>query len=219
MNFSNDTTNNVIAAKTYFGKAVFCIDNVATSVFEDDMKSFVEAMNVRVLSCFLVQPRRPQWQRRRGIIPSDRHTFRLCIPRDDCEKLLNAEFWPEHISVSHWVFKKKQQPSHLSEQDIEGGTEDEREDTAPGRSTNKQRGQLTSDVASSNVIAAAAAAGASSVDSLSQLTVPTSTGAHRTLADVATANISQTDDANYADATGNDMDQTIDWSYGGDESK
>jgi len=74
------------------------------------MTKFVEEMGVRVVSCYKVNPRRPQWQRRRGIKVEDRHTFRLCVPRDDCKKLLHAENWPEYMSVSRWVFPKNPRP-------------------------------------------------------------------------------------------------------------
>jgi len=41
-------------------------------------------------------------------------TFRLCIPRDDCNKLLNAGMWPEHISISRWIFNKNPRPYVLT---------------------------------------------------------------------------------------------------------
>jgi len=103
----NDT---VAAAKPYISKAVFCVDNVATHVEADDIVQLVTNMGVRVITCFKVDPRRPEWQRKRGITPKDRRTFRLCISRDDCDKLLNAGMWPEHISISRWIFNKTPRP-------------------------------------------------------------------------------------------------------------
>ena len=47
------------AAKTYVKKAVFCIDNLNTSVTADDIRKFVTGhMSVSVFSCFKVKPRR-----------------------------------------------------------------------------------------------------------------------------------------------------------------
>lgn len=96
----------IAAAKPYLSKAVFCIDNVAAGVVVDDMFEFVTSIGVQVLTCYKVPPRRPLWQRRRGIFPTDRSTFRLCIQRKDVEKLLNADMWPENISISQWIFSK-----------------------------------------------------------------------------------------------------------------
>jgi len=116
-------TARVAAAKPYLGKSVFCIDNVGTNVYADEMTKFVEAMGVRVVSCYKVNPRRPQWQRRRGIKVEDRHTFRLCVPRDDCSKLLHAENWPEYMSVARWIFPKNPRPYVPSSEDQPAGTD------------------------------------------------------------------------------------------------
>jgi hypothetical protein len=99
------------AAKPYVNKAVFCVDNVATNVDHKSLALFIESLGVRVITCCRVQPRRPQWQRRRNIHPDDRNTFRLCIPRTDCDKLLNADAWPEHILISRWIFSKNPRPN------------------------------------------------------------------------------------------------------------
>ena len=97
------------AAKPYISKAVYCVDNVATTLSGDDLTRYVIAMGVSVISCHKVRPRRSAWQRQAGITPTDRNTFRLCVAREDVDKLLKAENWPEHISVSSWTFIKPQQ--------------------------------------------------------------------------------------------------------------
>jgi len=100
------------AAEPYLSKAVFfCVDNVATNVDQSSLALFIESLGVRVITCCRVKPRRPQWQRRRNIIPDDRNTFRLCIPRIDCDNLLNADAWPEHIIISRWIFSKNPRPN------------------------------------------------------------------------------------------------------------
>ena len=98
----------VSAARPYLGKSVFCVDNVSTKVDEDNLTKFVKSLNVNVISCFKVQPRRSSWQKKAGIVPKDRNTFRLCIASEDVKKLLNDEAWPAHISISTWSFKKAQ---------------------------------------------------------------------------------------------------------------
>jgi len=71
------------------------------------MAKFVAAMDIDVLGCYSVKPIRSPYQRIQGIVPQDRKAFRLCIPREDSARLLDPKKWPTHISVSHWIFKKK----------------------------------------------------------------------------------------------------------------
>jgi len=73
------------------------------------MAKFVAVMDIDVLGCYSVKPRRSPYQRIHGIEPQDRKAFRLCIPREDSARLLDPKKWPAHISVSHWIFKKKTQ--------------------------------------------------------------------------------------------------------------
>ena len=96
----------VTAAKPYIGKAVFCVDNVALSVSVDDIVEFVLSLGVTVLSCFLVKPRRTRWQQEKDIFPV-RNTFRLCVPREEIDKLLIADAWPDHVAITEWRFLKK----------------------------------------------------------------------------------------------------------------
>ena len=63
-------------------------------------------MDVNVITCYKVKLRRSPWQRQVGITPADRSTFRLCVAREDVDKLLNDEMWPAHISVTAWTFLK-----------------------------------------------------------------------------------------------------------------
>ena len=97
------------AAKPYISKATFCVDNVSTHVTVESMIKFVNAMDIDVLGCYDVNPRRTYWERVHGITPADRKTFRLCIPREDSERLLDVQRWPAHISVSLWRFKARTQ--------------------------------------------------------------------------------------------------------------
>lgn len=94
----------VAAAKKIFKKSVFCIDNVCTSHTTEDIEAFVSGMGVDVVTCFEAKPRR----RRQEQQADDRKAFRLCIRADDRERLLDASFWPDSITISEWFFKPPQ---------------------------------------------------------------------------------------------------------------
>jgi len=58
-------------------------------------------MNIHVLSCFEVQPRR----RRGEVVPiTDRKAFRLCIDEADRNRLLDESKWPDSVMISEWYF-------------------------------------------------------------------------------------------------------------------
>jgi len=102
-------------SKPYVGKAVFCIDNVITSATETDIERHIKRMGVIVLLCHAVQPRRSRWQRLRGIVPADRSTFRVCIPREQSHKLLVADAWPANITITAWRFAEKKDTTTAAE--------------------------------------------------------------------------------------------------------
>jgi len=87
------------AARTIVKKAVFCVDNVSTSVTVDDLKQFVAGMSINVLSCFRVKPRR---LRNEPEPVKDRNAFRLCIAEKDRNLLLDESKWPESVIISEW---------------------------------------------------------------------------------------------------------------------
>jgi hypothetical protein len=98
----------VSAAKPFVSKTVYCIDNVSIKADVADIVSYVIKLGVLdVISCYEVQPRRSRWQRINNIVPTDRKAFRLCIPREDCNKILNEDAWPAHVSITAWRFNKK----------------------------------------------------------------------------------------------------------------
>ena len=107
---SSATTHHIVAAKTFVKKAIFCIDNVSTSVDIDGLKQFVES--VAVISCFATNPRR----RRGESLPiKDRKAFRLCIADSDRDRLLNADLWPDSVTISDW-FRGKPRSSSVQQQ-------------------------------------------------------------------------------------------------------
>jgi len=87
------------AARSIVKKAVFCVDNVSTSVTVDDLKQFVTGLSVNVVSCFSVKPRR---LRNEPEPVKDRSAFRLCIAEKDRDLLLDESKWPESVIISEW---------------------------------------------------------------------------------------------------------------------
>lgn len=101
-NSGNISDSGFAAAKPL--KLVVCVDNVDLNHDEDAVKTFVENLGVRVVSCFKVKPRQAAWQKERKK-PVDHNTFRLCINKADKKLLLNSEAWPEDIVISKYFFK------------------------------------------------------------------------------------------------------------------
>jgi hypothetical protein len=101
-------TNSAVlkAAKPIVNKSVYCIDNVYNVSTTDDICRFVSSLSVRVISCFEVKPRQPYLQRRQHIEP-DSKAYRLCIRREDSDKLQTADRWPADITISTWHYKAK----------------------------------------------------------------------------------------------------------------
>jgi len=95
------STQNFSAANKIINKAVYCVDNVSTSVDIDDLCQFVRSMNVNVLSCFPAKPRRRQNESNLII---DRKAFRLCIDAADKDKLLDESKWPHSVIISEWYY-------------------------------------------------------------------------------------------------------------------
>ena len=130
----NTTHGKITAAKPYVAKSVYCVDNVLKDVSESDIESFLSRNGISVISCHGVKPRRSTWQRQRGIIPDDRAAFRICIAREDSDRLLSEDLWPAHVCVSSWRFKKRD----IAEQQSEDDTEVEMETHIPDAALSDQ---------------------------------------------------------------------------------
>jgi hypothetical protein len=96
---SSANIGGIAAAKVFIDKAVFCIDNVSTSVTCEDLKRFVGRLEVNVLSCFRTQPRLRRGETRPI---SGRCAFRLCIAASDRDRLLDGNAWPDSVVISEW---------------------------------------------------------------------------------------------------------------------
>jgi hypothetical protein len=97
---ASNTNGTLAAARKLVKKAVFCIDNIDISYTVEDIKSYINCLDVEVLSLFKVTSRR----RRNEQTVDDRSAFRVCIKRDDQDRLLNPEAWPESVIISDWYF-------------------------------------------------------------------------------------------------------------------
>jgi len=101
----------VSAARPYVSKAVFCVDNVSTECSAADLMLYVASLGVDALSCAAIKPRRSRWQRLHDITPTDRLAFRLCVPREQSDKLLDASRWPAHVTITDYFFSKNKRPT------------------------------------------------------------------------------------------------------------
>ena len=85
-------------------KAVFCVDNLNSSVNEQKLRDFVQKeLGVKVLSCFETKPRRWRSEASQNV---NRVAFRLCIDSADCDRLLTSNKWPNSVTISEWYFIK-----------------------------------------------------------------------------------------------------------------
>ena len=101
---ANSHNSSISAAVVRPKKAVFYVGNLSVNCTTDALKSFVSGMNITVISCFDVRPRR------RFADESDeellnRKSFRLCILDKDRRRLLNESLWPESVTVCEWISK------------------------------------------------------------------------------------------------------------------
>ena len=103
--FGKGDPHTIAAASKLYRKAIFCVDNVSESCEANDIVNHVTDMGVHVISCYTVASRR----RRNESTNIARRAFRLCIPVEDKDKLLNAANWPDSVTVSDWYFKKPDQ--------------------------------------------------------------------------------------------------------------
>lgn len=102
---SSQSHNSAIrAAKPVINKSILCIDNVSTDVTHDEMTRFItDDLKVEVISLYKAKPRRRRYETADDV--SDRQAFRLCIKKDDEERLLDDTAWPADVFVYEWFFK------------------------------------------------------------------------------------------------------------------
>lgn len=100
-------TPSFTAAKPFYGKAVYYVDNGDLNMTESDLLHFVsKTLSVRVLSCYEVKARQTAKQRLANQ-PADHRSFRLCINKADSQLLLNEDKWMADVAIWPWHFKDK----------------------------------------------------------------------------------------------------------------
>jgi len=143
-------------------RSVYCIDNVSQTTTINDICDLVSRMDVRVLSCFEVQPRR----RRNEAVPTDRKAFRLCVHKDDRHLLLDPAKWPMHITVSKWFFKSAQSAAQAP--GASGSVSENDEQRRESASSRQQQQQQQNVLADENSRAAASRSETVSTDAVNQ---------------------------------------------------
>ena len=78
----------VTKLKERIKKAVFCIDNISTDCSSEDIESFVATLQLNIVSCYEVKPRRGPNENESDV--KDCKAFRLCIFDEDRQRQLNA---------------------------------------------------------------------------------------------------------------------------------
>lgn len=101
---------NVAAAHLWYKKSVFYVDNVSCSVTTDEMTEFIYNLQVRLVSCIEVKPRR----RRHDMEPPAYKAFRVCINSDDRQAFLDDNKWPAYVGISDWLFKSNNSTTSTS---------------------------------------------------------------------------------------------------------
>lgn len=93
------------AARKLREKTVLCVDNVDTACTVERMSNFISSLSVKVLSIFEVKPRRRYYEDEDDV--KEKKAFGVCIYANELDRLLNAETWPNAVSVSTWYSKSR----------------------------------------------------------------------------------------------------------------
>ena len=127
----------ISASRKQRRKTVICVDNVSTGCSVEHMTRFIASLSVKVLTCFEVKPRRRHDESEDDV--RDKRAFRVCIYADELERLLEAEAWPEYVTVSTWFSKSKANVNLNANADLNANVDNKRmrlgSDHSTGRST------------------------------------------------------------------------------------
>jgi hypothetical protein len=108
----HSTTSTIRASKTLdVAKSVFRISNIDACYEAEDVKQYIESLNVRVVSCFERTSEKARSAKKKN--------FRVCIFDADKALLLNETSWSIGISIQRWVFKPK--PNDQGSRSGDGG--------------------------------------------------------------------------------------------------
>ena len=73
------------------------MDNVNSTASAETIKDFIGSLSVEVITCFQVKSRRRPGETEDDV--RDKKAFRVCIFTDELGRLLNADAWPESVSI------------------------------------------------------------------------------------------------------------------------
>jgi hypothetical protein len=90
----SSTTCSIKAAKELSKKRFFCVSNVSAETTCDQIKSWIESLNIKVHSVFVAKTRY-----------EDSTSFRVGIDASDVDKFVSNDTWASHIIIRDWVFK------------------------------------------------------------------------------------------------------------------
>ena len=76
-------------------KAVFCVSNVCSNFGCDDIQNYCLENGVTISKCFDVTPSNQNRSSK---------CFRVTVFVSDTGKFLDANFWPDRVTVRPWVF-------------------------------------------------------------------------------------------------------------------
>ena len=92
------------AANALVKKKIFCISNLSSDTSDEELKSWIEQNDIKVLSIFDAKTKY-----------KDSHAFRVCISEEDTVKFTSGNIWASNVIVREWIFKNKvanNAPSH-----------------------------------------------------------------------------------------------------------
>jgi hypothetical protein len=109
----HSTTSTMKAAKNLnLPKSFYRIGNIDACYSADDLRVYIEGLDVRVVSCFERTSEKSRY--------TDNKTFRVCIFDADKDKLLCDGNWFVGISIQKWVFKPKPVAANAAGKDVNG---------------------------------------------------------------------------------------------------
>lgn len=129
-----ESDSKVVAADPIVRKAVFIVDNVSTGVTADDIKEHAENRGIHVVTVHQVDTRRTPREVREGIdhetLKETRLAFRVCVDREDIDKMYTKKNWDRGVIVDRWKFKPRKDQADASQPDAKKSRGDSISNTA-----------------------------------------------------------------------------------------
>ena len=106
---STNPNMRIKAARSLLRKSFFYVGNVASTT-EKEMRSFIEDLGIRVISCFVTGKHNSDNDEIEGRDDSESvgNAFRVCINAEDSPNFMNPSTWPQHFLLRRWTFGSKE---------------------------------------------------------------------------------------------------------------